>query len=118
MLAGQGASLGMAGAYVLADNVAAAPDVEAGLAAYERAWRPLTEEKQRSARNLARWFLPRSRAELVVRRVALRLLALPGTDRLLAGALTGKPAPVPTAAVTSPSCSGRARRSGSRPESW
>ncbi len=99
LLAGQGASLGMAGAYVLADNVAAAPTVEAGLAAYERAWRPLTEEKQRSARKLARWFLPRSRTELVVRRVALRLLALPGTDRLLAGALTGKPAPVPTAAV-------------------
>ncbi|MET9023912.1 FAD-dependent oxidoreductase [Actinopolymorpha sp. NPDC004070] len=99
LLAGQGASLGMAGAYVLADNLGAARTVAAGLAAYERAWRPLTEDKQRSARRLARWFLPRTRAELVVRRAGLRLLALPGTDRLLAGTLTGKPAPVPSAAV-------------------
>ncbi|WP_158841622.1 FAD-dependent oxidoreductase [Saccharothrix deserti] len=84
LLAGQGASLGIGGAYVLAEHLD-------DLAAYERAWRPVVIEKQRVARSAARWFLPDSRLRLRARRVAMRLSHLPGVDRLVATSLVGKP---------------------------
>ena len=84
LLAGQGASLGIGGAYVLADNLD-------DLAAYERAWRPVVLEKQQVARSGARWFLPASPWRLRARRVAMRLSSLPGIDRAVATSLVGKP---------------------------
>ncbi|MEU4443751.1 FAD-dependent monooxygenase [Actinosynnema sp. NPDC050801] len=84
LLAGQGASLGIGGAYVLAGHVD-------DLAAYERAWRPVVEEKQRVARSGARWFLPASPSRLRARRVAMRLSNLPGVNRVVATTLVGKP---------------------------
>ncbi|MFB6726037.1 FAD-dependent oxidoreductase [Kribbella sp. NPDC056345] len=88
LLAGQGASLGIAGAYVLAGELARATSPEAGLAAYERVWRPIAEEKQKVGRSAARWFLPASRTQLILRRLMLRL---PFARQLLAAALAGKP---------------------------
>lgn len=93
LLAGQGASLGIAGAHVLADRLAAAEgDVRAGLERYEQVWRPLAEEKQRAARKGARWFLPENQVWLRARRAAMHLSGLPGVDRLIAAAVSGKPA--------------------------
>lgn len=84
LLAGQGASLGMGGAFVLADHLD-------DLAAYEHLWRPVVEEKQQVARNGARWFLPSTTARLRARRVAMRLARLPWIDRRIAVSLVGKP---------------------------
>ncbi|PSL57589.1 2-polyprenyl-6-methoxyphenol hydroxylase-like FAD-dependent oxidoreductase [Saccharothrix carnea] len=84
LLAGQGASLGIGGAYVLAEHVD-------DLSAYERAWRPVVAEKQQVARSGARWFLPASPWRLRARRVAVRLSNLPGVDRVVAAGLVGKP---------------------------
>ena len=92
LLAGQGASLGIAGAYVLAEELHRAGP--AGLDRYERRWRPVVAEKQRTARNSARWFLPRSAMEVRVRRTMLALSRLPGIDRLVARTLVGKPTSV------------------------
>ncbi|WP_370947980.1 FAD-dependent monooxygenase [Amycolatopsis sp. cg5] len=94
LLAGQGASLGIAGAYVLAEQLAKAESIEDGLAAYERVWRPVAEEKQRVARAAAKWFLPVSKVQLGVRRVALKLARLPGIDRLVATFVGGKPSAI------------------------
>ena len=91
LLAGQGASLGIAGAFVLADQLVKAPTIEAALVEYERSWRPVVEEKQKAGRSAARWFLPRSRAELLARRLLLRALQLPGLRSLLPAAIAGKP---------------------------
>ncbi|MFG1910654.1 FAD-dependent monooxygenase [Kribbella sp. NPDC048928] len=91
LLAGQGASLGIAGAYLLAEKLVGAPSIESGTAEYERVWRPVIEEKQKVARSTARWFLPRSRTELLARRALLKLLRLPGLRTLLPAALAGKP---------------------------
>ncbi|GAA4659469.1 FAD-dependent monooxygenase [Streptomyces chumphonensis] len=96
LLAGQGASLGIAGAYLLAEELDRAPSVTDALARYERAWRPVVTEKQRVARKAARWFLPESAWQLRVRRLLLRASALPGADRVLSTALVGKPTPLPT----------------------
>lgn len=90
LLAGQGASLGMAGAYLLAEQLAGAPSVGTALRRYEERWRPVVEEKQRAARRGVRWFLPGSQTELQARRLALRAARLPGVDRYVATALAGR----------------------------
>jgi 2-polyprenyl-6-methoxyphenol hydroxylase-like FAD-dependent oxidoreductase len=96
LLAGQGASLAVAGAHVLAEHLSpigstGTGEIGGALERYERCWRPVVEEKQRVGRNAARWFLPRTPTQLRVRRAVLALSAVPGIDRLVAGSLAGKP---------------------------
>jgi 2-polyprenyl-6-methoxyphenol hydroxylase-like FAD-dependent oxidoreductase len=94
LLAGQGASLGLGGAYVLAEELAAAPTVEAGLQRYEETWRPLVTDRQAVGRRAARWFLPASQGQVLLRRAALALARLPGLDRVVTSSITGKPTKV------------------------
>ncbi|WP_421841710.1 FAD-dependent monooxygenase [Mycobacterium sp.] len=93
VLAGQGASMGMAGAYVLADRLARTPCVEEALADYEKLWRPVVERTQRAGRASGGFFVPRSRRGLLARRALLRAIQLPIIDRAAsaAAALAGKP---------------------------
>ncbi|MHA6625287.1 FAD-dependent monooxygenase [Pseudonocardia sichuanensis] len=93
-LAGQGASLGVGGAFVLAEELDRAPSIEEGLDRYERAFRPVAEEKQRAGRQTARWFLPASRLQVRLRRVALALARLPWLDRVVATSIAGRPTAV------------------------
>jgi 2-polyprenyl-6-methoxyphenol hydroxylase-like FAD-dependent oxidoreductase len=102
LLAGMGASLGIGGAYVLAEQLGRAATVPDALEAYERTWRPVITDKQASAHNAARWFLPRSRAELLARRAALRLFRLPGLNRYLIRLLSGKQTAVVRALAAAP----------------
>ncbi|RSN30191.1 FAD-dependent oxidoreductase [Amycolatopsis sp. WAC 04169] len=90
LLAGQGASLGIAGAFVLAEQLTRAPSIETALADYESLVRPVVTEKQQVARRGARWFLPANRFLLLARRALLRVARLPGLERPLAAAVTGK----------------------------
>jgi 2-polyprenyl-6-methoxyphenol hydroxylase-like FAD-dependent oxidoreductase len=106
LLAGQGASLAVAGAYVLAEQLHQAGSVDEGLDGYERLWRPIAEEKQRTARKSVRWFLPQSRAGLAARRAMLALIRLPGMNKLIAKSLAGKP----SALVTELHTAGRGQR--------
>jgi 2-polyprenyl-6-methoxyphenol hydroxylase-like FAD-dependent oxidoreductase len=78
LLAGEGASLAMAAAYLLAGELQNA-DGTPGVAfqEYERKFRPFIEEKQRSAERLARWFAPKSRFGIHVRNLAIRLTSSP-----------------------------------------
>jgi 2-polyprenyl-6-methoxyphenol hydroxylase-like FAD-dependent oxidoreductase len=111
LLAGQGASLGITGAYVLAEHLSGAADVDTALARYETAMRPLVTEKQRVARSGTRWFLPVTSGDLRIRRAALTLARLPIVDRYVAAALVGKSSAVITnlraAARETPARSGR-----------
>jgi 2-polyprenyl-6-methoxyphenol hydroxylase-like FAD-dependent oxidoreductase len=90
LLAGQGASLGVAGAYLLADQLHQAPTIDRALADYQRLWRPVAEEKQKTGRGAARWFLPESALQLRIRRAALRLAWLPVINRFVGATLAGK----------------------------
>jgi 2-polyprenyl-6-methoxyphenol hydroxylase-like FAD-dependent oxidoreductase len=90
LLAGQGASLAIAGAFVLAGCLCEATSVAEGLEEYERIFRPVAEEKQRVAVKAVRWFLPHTRTQLRVRRAAPSLARIPLFSRLVAGAVTGK----------------------------
>lgn len=90
LLGGQGASLGIAGAWLLAERLARSGSVEEALTGWERVWRPVVTEKQRVARGGAQWFLPSSRARRQARRLALRLAALPGLDAVVTRGLVGR----------------------------
>ncbi|MFJ9119194.1 FAD-dependent monooxygenase [Streptomyces sp. NPDC102394] len=90
LVAGQGASLAIAGAYVLADRLAGTPRIEDALRSYERVWRPVVTDRQRAARKTVRWFVPETERHLRVRRAALRFAGLPGVGRLAGTSLTGK----------------------------
>lgn len=89
LLAGQGASLAIAGAYLLGELLASAP-LPTALTEYERRWQPVVTHKQQVGRRGAQWFLPASTARLRARRLALRLANLPGLAALFGTALVGK----------------------------
>lgn len=94
LLAGQGASLGVAGAWVLGEQLVRAPSAGEAFAEYERLLRPVITEKQDVARRSSRWFLPTNPTQLVVRRAVLGLARLPLMDRVVASVLAGKPTAV------------------------
>jgi 2-polyprenyl-6-methoxyphenol hydroxylase-like FAD-dependent oxidoreductase len=75
LIAGQGAAMAMAGAYVLAEALSqGAGDVAAALARYEARIRPAVEARQRAGRRNARWFLPRTNLGAYVRDATLGAL--------------------------------------------
>ena len=68
LVAGQGASMAMAGAYVLAEELSSSEgDLPAALARYEERIRPPVESRQRRARRNLGWFLPRSHVRALLR---------------------------------------------------
>ncbi|SDR82478.1 FAD-dependent monooxygenase [Agrococcus carbonis] len=91
-VAGQGASLAIAGAERLAEELAFArhpSDVAAGLAAYERDWRPVIDREQARGRRAQAAFAPHTRIELEAQRAMWRAAALPGVAQLVARAAGG-----------------------------
>ena len=91
-LAGQGASMAIAGACVLADELAAGGTTDAALERYERRLRPAIERQQRAAMRIAKWFVPHDRFHRIVRDSAARLsvsrLAAPVLRRRMAATST------------------------------
>jgi 2-polyprenyl-6-methoxyphenol hydroxylase-like FAD-dependent oxidoreductase len=77
LLAGQGASMAMCGAYTLAEELGGAQegkeDIVAALARYEGKLRPPVEKRQKAGRRLARWFVPEDHTRLVVRDAVMRM---------------------------------------------
>jgi 2-polyprenyl-6-methoxyphenol hydroxylase-like FAD-dependent oxidoreductase len=82
LMAGQGASLAMTGAWVLADALRGAGSVPDALRAYQERMLPLARRTQRSGRRTARWLVPPGPVRLAVRTGGLRLLTLPGATRV------------------------------------
>jgi deazaflavin-dependent oxidoreductase (nitroreductase family) len=87
LLAGQGASLAMAGAYVLADELRRGPTATA-TARYEQRMRAAVRDAQRAGRRTADWLIPLRRWQIAVRRAGFAATRLPGGARL-AGAAVG-----------------------------
>lgn len=83
LLAGQGASLGMAMAYVLAEELRKAGDVCAGLIAYERRLKRPLAAKQKSGRNAASSLVPLTDGQLRMRNFVLGLAQVPLLSGLL-----------------------------------
>ncbi len=91
LLAGQGASVAIGGAYVLAEQLAGAATIGEAFERYQRIWKPVVEDKQKAGRRGAEWFLPSSSTRLAARRIMLKLAGLPYLDRVIGTALAGKP---------------------------
>lgn len=89
LLAGQGASMAMAGAYVLAEELSEAESVTLALARYQSRVRPSIETKQASGRSMARWFVPRGPVRLAVRNLFMRLSTWRPVARLVRRQLAG-----------------------------
>jgi 2-polyprenyl-6-methoxyphenol hydroxylase-like FAD-dependent oxidoreductase len=83
LVAGQGASLAMAGAVILAEELGRGEDVPAALDRYQRRVQPFVAVRQANARKFARWFLPDSRWRLALRDLAMSAARLPFGDRLV-----------------------------------
>lgn len=91
LVAGQGASLGIAGAYVLGEMLAQERSVPDALAEYELRWRPVATGIQDSARErVIEVFLPTSTRTLLLRRWSFRAMRVPGLHRLMVGSLFPK----------------------------
>jgi 2-polyprenyl-6-methoxyphenol hydroxylase-like FAD-dependent oxidoreductase len=85
-LAGQGSALAMVEAYVLAAELARpGGDHARAFARYNERLCPLLRSKQDAARGLGAAFAPPTRAALVVRNTAMRLMGLPCVPNLVMG---------------------------------
>lgn len=82
LLAGQGASLAIAGAWMLTKHIGAG-NVAEGLVAFNAELRDDVLKKQAAGRKTAKWFVPPSHARNVVRDVFLNLTRLPGLAFIL-----------------------------------
>jgi 2-polyprenyl-6-methoxyphenol hydroxylase-like FAD-dependent oxidoreductase len=71
---GQGASLAMGGAYLLAQVLHETADYQEAFRLYERFMKPHVLEQQKKARSFARSFLPTSAPALLVQRVMMKVL--------------------------------------------
>ena len=89
LFAGHGASMAMAAAWVLADELAA-PDgtLPEALSRYEQRMRPTIGEVQDFGRRFIQWMAPSSRLRIIARDLMLRLASLPGADRLFLNSLS------------------------------
>jgi 2-polyprenyl-6-methoxyphenol hydroxylase and related FAD-dependent oxidoreductases len=83
LLAGQGASLAMAGGRALGQVLSGTDEVAAALAHFETQLRPLVLEKQRAGRNMAKWFVPASPAHVLMRDMGVRLMNWPPLSGLI-----------------------------------
>jgi 2-polyprenyl-6-methoxyphenol hydroxylase-like FAD-dependent oxidoreductase len=83
LLAGQGASLAMGTAYVLAQELRRQPTIEAALSSYGVRLIDDVRRKQESGRKTARWLVPRTRFEILVRDWMLRIALVPGLSGIL-----------------------------------
>ncbi len=74
LAAGQGASLAMAGAFILADELVQSPEnIPLAMVKYEQRLRPEISKKQKAGRRVAKWFVPESNWRLAVRDAVMRL---------------------------------------------
>lgn len=84
LMAGQGASMAVAAAEVLGEELArsSGDGITAALERYEQRLKPTVAAKQKSGRQLASWFMPDSVVRLLARRYLFRAASSPLAERL------------------------------------
>jgi 2-polyprenyl-6-methoxyphenol hydroxylase-like FAD-dependent oxidoreductase len=83
LLAGQGASMGMAGAYMLAEELHKAEgDHKIAFPAYQQKLKPEIERRQKDARGLAGSFVPRNKFDIAISHFFLNAAFWPGFKSL------------------------------------
>lgn len=74
LISGQGASIAMGGAYVLAKALYEADDYQEGFRRYEGLMQPYVESRQKNARDFAKTFVPGSRLGLMAQQIVMKLV--------------------------------------------
>lgn len=88
LLAGQGAALAMAAAYILAGELEKANgDHRTAFGAYEQMLQPLMAKKQRAARSFAGSFAPKTEVGIYIRNQITRIMTQPFIVKLFMGGL-------------------------------
>lgn len=82
LLAGQGASLAMGGAHVLAGALEAHADIGSALAAYQQTVHPEAVKKQAAGRRAAEWIVPSSPLRVWTRAAVFNLSSSPIVSRI------------------------------------
>lgn len=96
LLAGQGSSLAMAGAYILAGELQDADgDYHVAFSRYEKLFHPVIEQKQRAAKRFAKSFVPASRAGIAVRNQVSKLMNIPFIADIAMGRMVRDPITLP-----------------------
>jgi 2-polyprenyl-6-methoxyphenol hydroxylase-like FAD-dependent oxidoreductase len=91
LLAGQGASMAVGGAYVLAEELRASKgDVVSAVGRYVSRIKPAIAKKQRAGRGAARWFVPETGWRMAVRDAVLRASATAWGGWLLKRQISGE----------------------------
>jgi 2-polyprenyl-6-methoxyphenol hydroxylase-like FAD-dependent oxidoreductase len=83
LLPGQGASLSLAAAFVLGEELTRNQDIKLALQHYEHRVRPPLIHMRRAGRRTADWLVPSTTTRLMARNALLRLASRPGLARLL-----------------------------------
>lgn len=89
LFAGHGASLAMAAAWILNDELSAAADLPTALARYEARMRPAVTATQSFGRRFLNWMAPDTLWRIAVRDLAIHLARLPGAGGFLRSATPG-----------------------------
>ena len=83
LLAGQGASMGMAGAYLLGDELQKADgDYRVAFPMYQQRLKPEIDRRQKDARGLAGSFVPRNNLEITMAHLLFNVALFPGFSSL------------------------------------
>jgi 2-polyprenyl-6-methoxyphenol hydroxylase-like FAD-dependent oxidoreductase len=83
LVAGQGASLAVAGAYLLSQELCVQHDIDAALQSYEKRFKPVVKRMQIAGRRTANWIAPRAEWQIRLRNVGLNVAQLPGFEWLV-----------------------------------
>ncbi|RSL33920.1 FAD-dependent oxidoreductase [Salibacterium salarium] len=83
LIAGQGASMAMAGAWVLSSEIEKEPDLSVALQNYERLMQPTIANIQQSGKRFAKWFAPENHLTLWIRELSIRLAVHPLFSRFI-----------------------------------
>ena len=83
LMAGQGASMALGGAYVLAEELRREGSLADAARGYEQRMLPVIRDKQRAGRRTARWLVPDSQWRLRVRGLIFSAARLPGLPKLM-----------------------------------
>lgn len=106
LLAGEGSSLAMAGAYILAGELArAAGDYERAFEAYQRQFAPFVADKQKGALTFADYFAPRSKWRMFAFNQVIKLLNIPWIAKRLVARSFGDKLQLPDYVASSPKAS-------------
>jgi 2-polyprenyl-6-methoxyphenol hydroxylase-like FAD-dependent oxidoreductase len=80
LVAGQGASLAVTGAYLLAQELCVQRSIDAALQSYEKRFKPVVERMQIAGRRTANWIAPRAEWQIRLRNLGLNVAQLPGFE--------------------------------------